>query len=118
MPLRVFPHYCPVAAASRTRLLKAGAKLKMKPNREVTVERIELLGILNMDALYREAQPALSERELSALKTIGRRYIGVDFWEDETIERYRRLGLVTLRGKRIILTAAGRRANGRPRNGG
>lgn len=54
------------------------------------------------------AKPSsLSSRELRALQTIAETWVSADFWEDETIKRYRELGLVTCIADRIALTEAG-----------
>ena len=52
--------------------------------------------------------PSLSSHELRALRTIAEVWVSADFWEDETIKRYRELGLVTRIGDRITLTVAGK----------
>jgi hypothetical protein len=58
-----------------------------------------------MDAIF-----ALSNRELTALKSIHIRFVGSDYWDDETIRLYRGLGLVWTDGKRIKLTEGGAQA--------
>lgn len=49
----------------------------------------------------------LSQQEVRALRSIERYCIGWDYWEDETVRKYRALGLVRLSGDRIVLTDAG-----------
>jgi hypothetical protein len=54
--------------------------------------------------------PSLSERDLLALTRIGKIWVCGSYLEDETMKRYRELGLVTLIGDRISLTEAGKQA--------
>ena len=52
---------------------------------------------------------SLSAEEIAGLKSIAAQRVGIDYWEDATIKRYRALQLVVLEGDQIILTEAGRR---------
>ena len=61
-----------------------------------------------MDAIF-----ALSNRELTALKSIHIRFVGSDYWDHETIRLNRGLGLVWTDGKRIKLTEAVMRTSNR-----
>jgi hypothetical protein len=45
------------------------------------------------------------------LKSIHIRFVGSDYWDDETIRLYRGLGLVWTDGKRIKLTEAAMRTS-------
>jgi len=54
-----------------------------------------------------DGEQGLSTRELRALGEIERLCFGQDYWEDETIRKYRAAGLVRLSGNRIVLTEAG-----------
>lgn len=52
----------------------------------------------------------LSAPELSGLRAIPNRFVSADYWEDETVQRYRALGLVWSDGDQIHISEAGRLA--------
>jgi hypothetical protein len=52
----------------------------------------------------------LSAHDLWALEIIGKTWVCASYWEDETIRRYRTLGLLSCDGSQIRLTEAGKRA--------
>jgi hypothetical protein len=52
----------------------------------------------------------ISTDDLRQLSLIGRTWVCSSYWDDQTIQRYHRLGLVARDGKQIRLTEAGRRA--------
>jgi hypothetical protein len=54
-----------------------------------------------------DAKSPLSTRELRALRLIRHTWVGVDYWEDESIGLYRGLRLIATDGRRINLTVAG-----------
>src|SRR5690348_2804526 len=60
-----------------------------------------------------DAKFALSNRELTALKSIHIGFVGSDYCDHETIRLYRGLGLVWTDGKRIKLTEAVMRTSNR-----
>jgi hypothetical protein len=45
------------------------------------------------------------------LRWIAQVWVSASYWEDETIRRYRQLGLVSNNGARLRLTEAGQRAS-------
>jgi len=49
-----------------------------------------------------------SAREVRGLIFIEESYVGRDYWDNETMKRYRAAGLVQLIDNRIVLTEAGR----------
>jgi hypothetical protein len=51
---------------------------------------------------------SFSAREVRGLVFIGEAFVGVDYWDDKTIKRYRAAGLVRLIDNQIMLTEAGR----------
>jgi hypothetical protein len=53
---------------------------------------------------------SLARDDLRNLRLIGRVWVCASYWEDETVQRYQRLGLVWRDANRIHLTEAGRRA--------
>jgi hypothetical protein len=52
----------------------------------------------------------LSALELNGLRSIALNFVSSSYWEDETIKRYRALGLVSCEGARIHLTEGGTHA--------
>jgi hypothetical protein len=66
-------------------------------------------GLATQGGMCMAVSNSLSAEEIAALKSIAAHRVGVDYWEDGTIKRYRALQLVVLEGDQIILTAAGRR---------
>jgi hypothetical protein len=80
----------------------------MKPNmahRVDTKTSLQTNQVTDMHAIG-----PLSARELRTSRTIADSYVGLDYWEDETVRRYRGLGLVFAEAERVCLTAAGMQA--------